>query len=135
MIYARLGGPVPAKLPQHVAIKDVLPLSPTDFQVMLALAAAPLHGYAIMKSVARASGNRVRIGLGSMYRIIARLTSAGLIEPAAPVDYRPRAGKKRRAYHLTSLGRAVARAEAERLRDVLAQARSENLLSDRKVTP
>jgi DNA-binding PadR family transcriptional regulator len=105
-----------------------LPLSPTDFQLLLALNGEPLHGYAIMKEVERASGGRVRIEAGSLYRVIARLLGSRLIEEAEKADDRPRPGQPRRSYALTELGRAVARAEARRLRDTLALARAGDLL-------
>ncbi len=107
-----------------------LPLSPTDFQVLLALVRQPLHGYAVMKVVEETSGGRLNIEIGSLYRIIARLSSAGLIEESGTPDPEPRPGRKRRVYTLTPLGRAVARAEAHRLRDTVALARAEKLLVD-----
>ena len=107
-----------------------LPLSPTDFQVLLALARQPLHGYAIMKVVEESSDGRLSIEIGSLYRIIARLSSAGLIEESREPDAEPRPGRKRRVYGLTPLGRAVAQAEAHRLRDTVALARAEKLITD-----
>jgi DNA-binding PadR family transcriptional regulator len=108
---------------------EFLPLSPTDFQVLLVLARGPAHGYGIMKDVDDASGGRVRIELGSLYRLIARLLATGLITEASSVDLPPHAGKKRRTYEITKLGVAVARAEAERMRDTLVQAHAEKLLA------
>ena len=109
--------------------RTFLPLSPTDFQVLLVLIRGPAHGYGIMKEVEDASGGRVQIELGSLYRLIARLLTTGMIEEASSADNPPHAGKRRRTYEITELGLAVARAEAERMRDTLAQARAENLLT------
>ncbi len=114
----------------HRSPGNFLPMSPTDFQVLLALAREPLHGYAIMKVVEETSGGRLNIEIGSLYRIIARLSSSGLIEENGESNSEPRPGRKRRIYTLTPLGRAVARAEARRLSDTLALARSEKLLTD-----
>ena len=108
---------------------EFLPLSLTDFQVLLVLARGPAHGYAIMKDVEESSGGRVRIELGSLYRLIARLLATGMIAEAPGTDNPPHAGKKRRAYAITELGLAVARAEAELMRDTLAQVRAEKLLA------
>ena len=105
-----------------------LPLSPIDFQVLLVLARQPLHGYAVMKAVEETSGGRLNIEIGSLYRIIARLSSSGLIEESGESDPEPRPGRKRRIYGLTPLGRAVARAEAQRLSDTVAMAKAEKLL-------
>ena len=54
----------------------------------------------------------------------------GLIQEAVDSDDTPRPGRQRRAYTLTDLGLAVARAEARRLRDTVAQARAEDLLAE-----
>jgi len=120
---------VARRSPQTVAPRDFLPLSPTDFQVLLVLARGPAHGYGIMKDVEESSGGMVRIELGSLYRLIARLLATGMIEEASAVDHPPHAGKKRRTYEITQLGLAVTRADAERMSDTLSLARSEKLLA------
>lgn len=107
-----------------------LPLSPTDFQILLVLEGERLHGYAIMKEVERASAGRVRIEAGSLYRVIARLLASRWIEESEPEDDRPRPGQPRRSYALTDMGRAVVRAEATRLRDTLALARARGILGE-----
>jgi DNA-binding PadR family transcriptional regulator len=109
--------------------ESFLPLSPTDFQVLLVLVREPAHGYAIMKDVEETSGGRVRIEIGSLYRLIARLLSSGMIAEAPNADHPPHAGKKRRTYQITDLGMAVARAELQRMRDTLAHANADELLT------
>lgn len=109
-----------------------LPLSATDFQLLLALTAGELHGYAINKSVREASGGRVRIGLGSLYRVLARLLGSGLVEECEPGEGASGDGAKRRRYGLTELGRSVLRAEVSRLSDAVELARSSRLFIDRK---
>ena len=108
--------------PQVVDPQKFVPLSPTDFHVLLALSRESLHGYGIMKIVEGASGGRVRIEIGSLYRIVARLMASGLIEEDREAESVVHAGKKRRCYRITALGLAVARGEANRLRETLAQA-------------
>lgn len=112
-------------------IEEHLPMSAHDFMILMAIVREPLHGYAIVGAVEEASSGRVRIGLGSLYRLIARLMTAGLLEETDPVDPRPHAGRKRRAYRITSLGKRVLAAEAGRMRDAVALARSERLLNDK----
>jgi DNA-binding PadR family transcriptional regulator len=112
---------------------EFLPLSATDFQLLLALTDGELHGYAIGKSVRESSGGRVRIGLGSLYRIIARLLNSGLVEEAGSENGESEDGSKRRTYHLTALGRSVLRAEVNRLSDAVDLARSSRLFVDWKV--
>jgi DNA-binding PadR family transcriptional regulator len=104
---------------------ELLPLKPADLIVLLVLADGPRHGYGIMKEVEHQSQGRVRLEVGSLYRLIARLTESGLIEAAtgAPSDE-----ERRRYYRITRLGRGAARAEAERLVSVIELARAKRLL-------
>ena len=108
--------------PQNVAALGFIPLSPTDFQVLLALSRESLHGYGIMKTVEDVSGGRVRVEIGSLYRIVARLLASGLIEEDQEAESVVHAGKQRRCYRITAVGLSVARAETNRLRDAVAQA-------------
>ena len=89
-----------------------LPLPPVWFDILLALAAGEQHGYAVMQEVARHSQSNLHPG--TLYRALARLLESELIEE---LDERPSEGddERRRYYRLTSLGRAVAKAEGARL--------------------
>src|SRR5262245_30943522 len=103
---------------------EFLPLTPALFQVLLALADGDKHGYAILKEVEERTGGRVRLSTGTLYGIVKRLLADGMIrESAAGSDDR------RRAYRLTPFGRRVALAEAERLRELVANARTKKLLA------
>jgi len=102
-------------------------LTPAMFHVLLALAADDLHGYAILKEVEQRTGGKVQLSTGTLYGIIKRLVDDGLIverrsRPAESDD------ERRRYYRLTSQGRRVATAEAERMDELLSVARSRNLL-------
>jgi DNA-binding PadR family transcriptional regulator len=105
-----------------------LPLTPAMFYVLLAVADGDKHGYAIMKDVARLTDSGVTLSAGTLYGIIRRLVSDGMVvekseRPAPELD-----DERRRYYHLTEFGRSVAQAEAERLDDVLALARSKRFM-------
>jgi DNA-binding PadR family transcriptional regulator len=105
-----------------------LPLTPAKFHLLLALADGDKHGYAIMKEVARRTDGKVKLSAGTLYGLIRRLVSEGMI---METDERPVAAlddERRRYYRLTEFGRQVAIAEAGRLEDVLALARSKKLL-------
>jgi hypothetical protein len=54
------------------------PLKPADFHILLTLADGPRHGYGIMKDVESESGGDVRLEIGSLYRLLARMLEAGL---------------------------------------------------------
>jgi DNA-binding PadR family transcriptional regulator len=103
---------------------EFLPLSPQDFQVLMVVFDQPLHGYGIVKASSDESGRAV-LDLGSLYRIIGRLMSKGLIEDVTPD--RPVSKRQRRYYRATELGRRVARAEAVRLRELLESEQAELL--------
>ena len=105
-----------------------LPLAPQDFQVLLLLSDQPLHGYGIVKASKNESG-KASLELGSLYRIVSRLTKQGLIEDV-PTD-QDDAKRKRRYYQTTDLGNQVVRAEARRLRALLASEHALVLLEER----
>jgi DNA-binding PadR family transcriptional regulator len=49
------------------------------FLILTALAAQPLHGYAIIQSVAALSGDEVKLRPGTLYGALDRLADQGLI--------------------------------------------------------
>lgn len=105
-----------------------LPLTPTVFHILLALAGGEKHGYAIMREVERVTDGRVTLGSGTLYGAIKRLLADGWI---AETDERPDESlddSRRRYYALTGLGRRVAEAEAERLDALLGVARRRHLI-------
>ena len=103
--------------------RDVLPLSPRVFYVLLALADGERHGYAIAKAIESQTGGSVRITPGTLYPIIRQMLDDGWI---AEIDQDE--DPRRRCYRLAPRGRRVAQAEAARLADLVRMARSCNLL-------
>ena len=100
-----------------------LPLTPVVFEIARALAAGERPGYEIMQDVERRTDGRIVLHPGTLYRALGRLLEQGLIEE---LDERPAAGRddeRRRYYRLSPLGRAVARAEVERLAGQVSAAR------------
>lgn len=90
--------------------------------ILASLAEDDRHGYAIKKDVARRTGNEVRLGSTSLYRLLAQLLDEGLIaerRAAATDDDDPR----RRYYRLMPAGRRALAAELARLERVLGAAR------------
>jgi DNA-binding PadR family transcriptional regulator len=98
--------------------KELLPLSPQVFQILVALAGADQHGYAIMQDVASRSDGKIRLSPGTLYGCIHRMLEQGLV-----VELDAKGDERRRFYRLTPFGRKVARAEASRLAGSLEQAR------------
>ena len=105
-----------------------LPLAPTVFHVLLALADGEKHGYAVMKEVRTRTNGAVSLSASTLYGIVKRLLENGLIEES---DERPDPAlddERRRYYGLTTLGRAVAIAESRRLEATLGIARAKRLI-------
>jgi len=98
------------------------------FHVLLALAGEDLHGYAILKEVGLRTSGKVRLSTGTLYGIIKRLLSDGLIAELRARPAEREDDERRKYYSLTPLGRQVAAAEAERMDEVLAIARARHLL-------
>lgn len=102
---------------------DYLPLKPADFHILLTLLDGPKHGYGIMKEVGRESSGEVRLEIGSLYRMLGRLVSGGLLEMGE--------GDGRRQYYsLSRLGRKVLKADAQRLVGLVDLVRSRKLLRE-----
>ena len=106
----------------------LLPLTPTMFEVLIALADGEKHGYAVIKEVARRTGGQVTLSAGTLYAIIRRFVSEGVIEETAERPDPALDDERRRYYRLTEFGRAVARAEAERMETALGMARAKRLV-------
>ncbi|HVB59839.1 MAG TPA: PadR family transcriptional regulator [Ktedonobacteraceae bacterium] len=111
----------------------MLPLTPAVFNILLTLVDGERHGYSIMQEIAAQTKGKLRIGPTTLYRSIKHMLEDGLIVEA---DERPDPvldDERRRYYRLTDLGQRVAVAEAQRLEQTLAVARSKSLL--RNFTP
>ncbi len=108
-----------------------LPLPAATFHILLALAEADRHGYGIIQDVEARTGGALRLSAGTLYRSIQRLLEQGLIvetrERPAPEDD----DERRRYYRITPLGRAVAKAEARRLTELVRMARAAGLAPGR----
>jgi DNA-binding PadR family transcriptional regulator len=107
--------------------REARPLTPAEFEVLLALADGDKHGYAILKAIARGS-ETLTLGPATLYTIIRRFLDGGLIAESAQRPDPALDDERRRYYRLTEAGRATARAEADRMESVLAAARTKNLL-------
>ena len=105
-----------------VSPDDFLPLSPVTLHVLLALAMNDMHGYAIMQAVRLQSGERYKLGPGTLYDSLGRLLNQGLVSETEPPA--GEAESRRRYYKVTGLGRGVLDAELERLDDVLRLAKA-----------
>ena len=100
------------------------------YRVLLAMPdGESLHGYAIMQAVAEMTQGRDAILPGTLYAALARTVDEGLVETQDAPDGDPSGGPARRYYRRTSFGRAVARAESERLRALLDIAVAQKIIA------
>ena len=97
-------------------------LSSLEYHVLLALADAPLYGYAIRDAVERESHGTLTPRTGTLYRVIARLITAGHVAETDVVEDDTHPGRPRRYYELTARGRAALADETRRLGEVAALA-------------
>jgi PadR family transcriptional regulator, regulatory protein PadR len=93
-----------------------------EFHVLLALASGPLYGYAIAERIAAESGGTQRPRAGSLYRVLARLVSEGLVAESEGEGEVAHPGLARRYYALTAPGRRTLGEEARRLKHAAAAA-------------
>jgi len=100
-----------------------LPLTPAMFQVLVALADGEKHGYAILKEVARRTEGRVQLRATTLYTVIKRFVVDGLVAESSERPDPALDDERRRYYRLTDHGRAVARAEADRMAEMVTHAR------------
>jgi len=104
------------------------PLTPAVLHILLALSTQERHGYGIMKQVESDTRGKVRMGPGTLYGSIRRMTEAGLIsESDKKID--PNMDDERRVYYgITALGQQTLAAELQRYRQVVAVAHERSLL-------
>lgn len=103
---------------------SLIPLPPAVFHILLAVSDEDRHGYAIIQEVSTRTEGQVRLSAGTLYRSIQRMLDDDLIveiheRPAPDMD-----DERRRYYRITPFGRAVARAEARRLNDLVKLAKA-----------
>jgi len=107
--------------------ESLLPLTPAVLHILLALADGERHGYAIAQEVEAISEGQVRMGPGTLYGSILRMTSSELVEEVV-TRRREDGDERRRYYRLTPFGRRVLVREVARLDAVVALARRKSLL-------
>jgi len=109
-------------MPPERTPTSALPLKNDVLLVLLALAAGPIHGYALMQKIEDNSDGKVVLQAGAFYRQIRNMLSDGIIEECDDPDP-VQGGKRRRTYRITSRGRSVARAEVDRLAGIVRAGR------------
>lgn len=96
-------------------LDDVLPLTPTVFHMLVALAGGPRHGYAMAQEVEELSEGRMVMGPGTLYGSLSRMQDQGLIQEAENPGEDGLHADRRRYYRITPLGSEALRLESARL--------------------
>ena len=113
--------------PRRADVEGFLPLPVAEFHILVTLVDGVRHGYGIMTEVEHRSDGDVRLGPGTLYSALRRMTDRGLIEESEPP--RGRSGDERRLfYRVTALGREVVVAEARRMEACLEMVRRTRLV-------
>ena len=105
----------------EINIQSFLPLTEATFFILVSLAPAPRHGYAILKDVEAISHGRIIFSTGTLYGALTRLLDQGWIERVEAVETASN-GRLKKAYRLTSLGRSILQAEYIRLQSLVTTA-------------
>lgn len=103
-------------------------MTPAAFQILLALADAERHGYAIMREVADRSAGTVKLGPGTLYGTLKRLLDEGLVAESDERADPALDDERRRYYRITEPGLAQLTAEARRLQELVRSAQRKNLI-------
>ncbi len=105
----------------------LLPLPEATFHILLALADADRHGYAITQDIAARTGGKVKVGPGTLYRTIQRMLEQGLIQETRDRPPPEQDDDRRRYYRITPFGRSVVQADLARLTQLVELARARGL--------
>jgi DNA-binding PadR family transcriptional regulator len=106
---------------------DLLPLPLVSFQILLSLSDGVKHGYGIKHEVEERTSGSVRLGAGTLYSAIQRLSRDRLIEEAATPPGTEGDTVRWRFYRITPVGRRVLLAEIRRLEADVRAARAKGL--------
>ena len=108
---------------REIEIEKLLPLPEATFHILMAVAEDDRHGYAIIQEVATRTDGMLKLSPGTLYRSIQRMLEQGLIQETAERPAPELDDERRRYYRITPFGRAVAKAEARRLTQLVKLAR------------
>jgi DNA-binding PadR family transcriptional regulator len=94
------------------------PLSEVSFYILLSLAPAAKHGYAIWKEVEGLSSGAMKLSTSTLYDALERLLQGGLIERVEG-EGEQSSGRPRKKYRLNELGKQALVTEINRKRALL----------------
>ena len=101
-----------------------------EFEILLSLAAATRHGYALIRDIEARAEGEVSVETGTLYRALQRLVEQELVAPTEP-RRADSDDERRRYYAITPAGRRAAAAEARRMARLVDGARAARLIPER----
>jgi DNA-binding PadR family transcriptional regulator len=104
--------------------QTLIPLPPATFHILMSVAEEDRHGYAIIQDVEARTGGALKLSAGTLYRSIQRMLEQGLLKETQERPDPEMDDERRRYYRITPFGQAVARAEANRLTQLVKLARA-----------
>ncbi len=110
--------------------ESLLPLRPTVFAMLLVLNGGDMHGYGVMKRLNESGGAGGLLGPGTLYRTLKEMRGLGLVEYTEPPDPTDNDDERRSYYTLTSFGREVVMAEANRIARLMKDGQLAEILGD-----
>ena len=108
--------------------RGFLPLTPLACHVLLALADGGLHGYGIIREVSERTDGLITLRSGTLYTLLQRLLSEGLIAESERRPDPDQDDERRRYYEMTALGRTVLEADLRRLESAVGEGRRKRVL-------
>ena len=112
-------------------VRDLLPLKPVWFHLLLAIASGHRHGYAMKKDVERRTEGKLKIWPPTLYRGLSGLMEEGLVEED-PDGMSGEGDRERKPYRITRRGREALAAELERLEALVREAKGLDILASGK---
>ncbi|MDL2301363.1 PadR family transcriptional regulator [Lachnospiraceae bacterium OttesenSCG-928-D06] len=88
-------------------LKKYIPMTETTYYTLLAVTKVR-HGYAIMQFVSELTKGRIQLGTGTLYTMVGRLVSDGVIRIVASED-------NKKSYLITEVGMEILKLESIRL--------------------
>jgi DNA-binding PadR family transcriptional regulator len=105
-------------------------VKPLVFQVLLALADRPRHGWSLVREIQQ-RGDFDAIMPGNFYRTLRGMLADGLIEEVRDRAKAEPEDERRRYFRLTRAGQQAAASEARRLEALVHESRAKKLLPKR----
>lgn len=109
-------------------VSRFLPLRPDVFTILLTLLEGDTHGYGIIKRANADGASRGQLQPGALYRLMRQMLADELVEEVAAPRLESSTDERRRYYRITTTGKAVARAEARRMENLVGVSRQRRLL-------